>query len=147
MVVALFLGCNNKSGNSVPYETSGSKSISEKSDSEPLTNNVQNTNKEIRYIDIDDTEDVEELKNALHNAYSVIEDLRFKLQSAQNSIDDARLTIGNVQMDIENARLLNERYLIDNAEMDLQDAGLGLDDAEDILNDAELDLDGFYYEY
>ena len=85
------------------------------------------------FVDPEDTEDVDELRDALKEAYDKIRELKDKLETAQMLIDDARTKIHTAQMNIEDARILREPMLIDDAEMDLNAATSDLDDAESEL--------------
>lgn len=82
------------------------------------------------YPDPDDLYDVDELRDALVDAYDKIHELEDKIENVQMLIDDARDKIRVAQMNIDDARMLHDRMLLDDAEIDLSGADDDLDDAE-----------------
>ena len=85
---------------------------------------------EKHYVLPEETDDIDELRSALDNAYEKIRELEDKIEIAQSMIDDARSKIEDARFDIDGARLLRDKTLLDDAEIGLDDASSELDDAE-----------------
>lgn len=91
---------------------------------------ITQTNGRIKFVELNEIDDIDEIRDRLKEAYDKIEELEQKVQNAQSSIDEARSKINMTLMLIEDARSIHDRTLLDEAEDELDDANTELDDAE-----------------